>query len=290
MKIGYACINTSLKCSANSTFRLKNYSEENLIEKVTNNLNCLKEILKFNLRHNLLIYRISSAIIPFASHEVCKFNWQEYFKNDFDEIGNFIKKNNMRVSMHPDQFVILNAKDDSVVKRSIAELKYHCDVLDAMNLDSSCKVNIHVGGVYGDKKSAISRFISNYKKLPDSIKKRLVIENDDKLFSLKDCLYINSKINIPIVFDFFHHECLNNNESLIEGLKLVLKTWNKKDGLAITHYSNQKINARQGSHSDSIDLNLFKKFLDEVKNFDFDIELEVKDKDKSAIKTIKFIK
>jgi len=148
VKIGYPCINTRIGCTANSTFRLKNYSKENLIEKVTNNLNCLRKILEFNAKNNLLFFRISSDLVPFASHPVCRFDWVKHFKREFKEIGDYIKKNNIRISMHPDQFVLINAKDKDIVKRSIKELDYHCSVLDAMGLDGSAKVQIHVGGVY----------------------------------------------------------------------------------------------------------------------------------------------
>ncbi|MGE0792598.1 MAG: UV DNA damage repair endonuclease UvsE [Candidatus Woesearchaeota archaeon] len=288
MKIGYACINTQIGCSTNSTFRLKNFTKENFIEKVSNNLSCLKEILKFNLKNNLLFYRISSAIIPFASHEVCKIDWVKYFKKDFKEIGKFINENKLRVSMHPDQFVIINAKDENIVKKSIAELKYHCDFLDALNVDESCKVQIHIGGVYGDKTSAIKRFIENYKKLPNKIKKRLVIENDHRSYSLKDCLIVNKATNIPLVYDSYHHECLNNGETFKESISKAIKTWQKKDGNLMVDYSNE--GDKKGNHSKHIDLKKFKEFLKETKQFDFDITLEVKDKEKSALEAIKCLK
>jgi UV DNA damage endonuclease len=283
MKIGYACINTQIDCTSNSTFRLSSYSEEKLKETIKKNIDCLRKILQFNLEHNILFFRIGSEFIPFASHKINKFDWVKYFKKEFVEIGNFAKKNNMRLTMHPGQYTVLNSPRDDVVNNAIKDLEYHCKVLDAMNLDDTCKIKIHIGGIYGDKKAAIKRFIFNYKKLPSFVKKRLVIENDDKSYSLKDCLEISSKINIPVVFDFFHHECLNNGESNVEGLKLAMKTWQKKDGKIITHYSNQKKNGRKGSHSETIDLKEFEKFLKEIKDFDVDIMLEVKDKEQSVL-------
>lgn len=290
MNIGYACINTQIGCTSNKTFRLASYSEERVIETVKENLICLQKILEWNLKNKIFFFRIGSELIPFASHKINNFNWVKYFKKEFVDIGKFAKKNNMRITMHPGQYTVLNSPNEDVVNNAIKDLEYHCKVLDAMNLDESCKVMIHVGGIYGDKKSAIKRFISNYNKLPSFVKKRLVIENDDKSYSLNDCLEISSKISIPIVFDFFHHECLNNAESYVEGLVLAMKTWNNRDGKIITHYSNQKKDGRKGSHSETIDLKEFQTFLIQTSSYDFDIMLEVKDKELSTLNVYENIK
>ncbi len=287
MKIGYPCINRSIGCTANSTFRLKNYSEENLIKKLENNLECLKKILEYNKENNLFFFRISSDIVPFASHPVCKFDWQNHFKIQFQEIGDFIKKNNMRISMHPDQFTLINAKDPEIVRRSIEELNYHCEVLDLMGLDHTAKIQIHVGGVYGDKEASIKRFVGNYIKLPEKIKKRLVVENDDRSYSLKDCLKINKRCGVPILFDTFHHECLNDGENMREALLKAKSTWKEEDGELMIDYSTQKAEARRGTHTQHIDIGHFRDLLQKTRDINFDIMLEIKDKEESALKAIK---
>jgi len=289
MKIGYPCINQSIGCTTNTTFRLANYSEENLILKVNNNLSCLRKILEFNKKNNLLFFRISSDIIPFAGHPICKFNWRKYFKKDLDEIGEYIISNKMRISMHPDQFVLINSLRDDVIEKSIAELKWHCEFLDSLSLLDDAKVQIHIGGVYNDKKRAIERFIKNYNKLSGKIKKRLVIENDDKLFSLQDCLFVSQKTSIPVLFDSFHHTCLKNGESFLEAIKLASKTWLKKDGILMTDYSSQDPGERKGKHVKSIDLKDFESYINLTKSIDFDIMLEIKDKEKSALKALTYL-
>ncbi|MGV8162254.1 MAG: UV DNA damage repair endonuclease UvsE [Candidatus Nanoarchaeia archaeon] len=290
MKIGYPSINWSIGCSANSTFRLASYTDQLLIEKAINNIGCLKKILKYNLDHDILFFRISSDLIPFASHEICTVEWDLMLKEAFIEVGNFIKEHNMRVSMHPDQFVLLNSEKKDVLENSIRELEYHVKVLDLMGLDDSAKIQIHVGGVYGVKEESIERFIKNYKKLPLRVKARLIIENDDKSYSLKDCLEIHKKTKVPIIFDAFHHECLNNGEILSDAVKLAEKTWKKKDGILIMDYSSQKEGERKGAHTNSINEDLFRKFLEETKGLDFDLMLEIKDKEKSALKAISIAK
>jgi UV DNA damage endonuclease len=290
MRIGYPCINRTISCTTNSTFRLKSYSKKKLYEKIINNINCLNKILEYNQKNKIQFFRISSDIIPFASHPICKANWAKDFKKQLEQTGNYIKKHKMRISMHPDQFTILNAKDRTIVKRSIKELEYHCKLLDTMKLDSTAKVQIHVGGVYGEKEKSIERFIKNYKKTSKTIKKRLAIENDHQSYSLKDCLQISKKTKIPIIFDTYHQECLNNGETIKQAITQAKKTWKKKDGPQIIHYSSQKTNARKGTHAEHINIRHFKKTIQNIKNLNLDIMLEIKDKEKSALKAIKEIK
>jgi len=291
MKIGYPCVNYSIGKKTVSTFRLSSYSEERLIQCINYNLATLIEILRFNINNNFMFFRISSGIIPFASHPICKFDWKDYFKSDFTKIGQLIKKHNIRISMHPDQFVLINAKNQDIIANSVKELEYHTELLDAMGLDHSAKVQIHIGGIYGDKERSKKQFISNYKNLlSEEIKKRLVIENDDHLYNLKDCIEIHGYTNIPILFDVFHHICFNNNLSVNDALQIANSTWNhNKDGIMMIDYSNQESNQRKGKHSKTLDIKQFEKFILSVSNCDFDIILELKDKEKSAQKAINVI-
>jgi len=294
MKIGYPCINRGIGrgigCTANSTFRLASYTEERLVQKVENNLNCLSKILHYNVQHGFYFFRISSDLVPFASHPVCTFDWAGHFRGEFRKVGEFIKNHNIRISMHPDQFVIINGLKDDVVERSVKELEYHSTVLDKMGLDSSAKIQIHLGGVYGDKHSAIDRFIENYSSLNKSLKSRLVIENDDRSYSLEDCLSVHQKIGIPIIFDSFHHQCLNEGETLRQGLELSARTWKESDGIPMVDYSSQQRGQRPGSHAKTLNIEIFKKFLHETRGLDFDLMLEIKDKETSALKALKILK
>jgi len=283
MRIGYPCINRSIGCSANKTFRLASYSEQRLVETVAGNLACLKRILVWNRENGLLFFRITSDLVPFASHPVCTFPWQEHFQNELAEIGEFIRKTGTRISMHPDQFILLNAPDKEVVTRSIAELTYHTSVLDAMGLDPSAKVQLHVGGVYGDKETALARFVRVYEHLDPAIRRRLVIENDDQRFTAADCLKVHEETGIPVLFDVFHHTCNNAGEVMEESLNLTGETWEKSDGIPMVDYSSQHSGKRPGSHAEHIDPVDFSVFLERSRPFDRDIMLEIKDKEASAL-------
>jgi UV DNA damage endonuclease len=288
MRIGYPCINRTIDCTANSTFRLKSYSETRLKDSIKNNLTCLRKILQFNLERKLLFFRISSDLVPFASHPINRFNWQKYFQEDFELIGEFIIKNRMRISMHPDQFTLINSLKEEIFERSKKELKYHVEILDLMKLDTSAKVQIHVGGVYGDKKGSIGRFVTRFNELDGLIVRRLVIENDDKLYDLNDCVKINEQIQIPILLDIFHHRLNNSsNQSNQECFELAVKTWReKRDGIPMVDYSSQKIDGSPRQHAETIDIEDFDLFLKQTKPFDFDVMLEIKDKEKSAMKAV----
>jgi UV DNA damage endonuclease len=288
MRIGYPCINRTIDCTANSTFRIKSYSETRLKQTVKNNLACLRRILQFNLEHKLFFFRISSDIVPFASHPLNKFNWQGHFQEDFEGIGEFITKNRMRISMHPDQFTLINSIKAEIFGRSKNELKYHAQILDLMRLDTSAKIQIHVGGAYGDKQESMERFVTRFGMLDDSIIRRLVIENDDKLYDLSDCLKINAQTQIPILLDVFHHKLNNSKTSTAEdSFKWTTKTWNeKRDGIPMVDYSSQKTNGSPRQHTETINIEDFGLFLKQTHQFDFDVILEIKDKEKSAIKAI----
>ena len=283
--IGYACLPVGFRDYSFKKVLKKNLNYENLKIAIKNNLNSLNKILDNNIGNNIKLFRISSDLIPFGDKALEYIDWKKEFKCEFEKIGQKIKENNLRVSFHPGQYTVLNSPKEEVVKNATMDLKYHCNVLDLMNLDKNHKIILHVGGVYGNKELATKRFIENYKKLDENIKNRLVIENDDKSYNVDDLLYINSQIEIPLVFDNLHNEInpaktKRNEEEII---KIFAKTWKKSDGKQKTHYSQQDKNKQIGSHSKTIDILEFKKYYEKIDQ-EIDIMLEVKDKDLSSIK------
>ena len=289
MKIGYPCINLSLNCRSSRTFRLASYSDVRMQETIALNLACLQETLRYNVEKNMLFFRITSDLIPFASHEVCSFKWQVVFSDTLKEIGRFIRENKFRISMHPDQFVLINSLDERIFQNSLRELSYHAEVLDLLGLDRTAKIQIHAGGVYGDKDRSMERFIERHKTLPKKIRDRLVIENDERLYSIADCMEIYTRTGVPVLFDVFHFSCNNSGERLRDAVKNAAGTWSEQDGIPMVDYSSQEKGKRLGTHAQSIDISHFKKFLKETEALNFDIMLEIKDKEKSALKALKAI-
>ena len=135
--------------------------------------------------------------------------------------------------MHPGQYTVINSPHQDVVDRAIEDLIYHASFLDSLSLDASHKLILHIGGIYNEKEAAMDRFISVYQYLPENVKARLVIENDDRLYSVADVLAISSATGIPVVFDTLHHEVNpphQNDKSMVEWLLLCKNTWKRNDG------------------------------------------------------------
>lgn len=286
-RIGYACINLTTGIPLNRTCRLANATDSKLRELIKSNLDGLSKVLDWNRQNNIYHFRISSDVVPFASHEVNKIKWWEDFKDELQDIGSFIKENNIRVAMHPSPVVYLNSPRLEVVKSSIKELEWHVKFLDSLELDCSHKIVFHAGGIYGDKEEAIKRFIKVYKELPESFKSRLTLENDDKNYNVWDLIEIHQETGISLVFDNLHHEVLNTQSSKDKDIEAILKiffsTWDRKKETPDIHYSTQRKSARTGSHAESINLQEFKKFFLKYMHLDFDIMFETKDKDKSVL-------
>ena len=293
MAIGYACVQIGSEKTKLSTLRLANASPDNVRRVIQNNLQALQAMLQYNADLGIRLFRISSDIIPLASHPAMTVDWQLEYRETFALLGRIIRDHGIRVSMHPGQYTVLNSPKDEVVQNAIADLRYHCAFLDALGCDRENKIIVHVGGVYGDKKQAMRRFIKNYEALDDCIKARLVIENDDRSYTADDVLYVAQQTGIPVVFDAFHH-ILNHVQaalSIYEWIDTFAATWGAEDGKQKIHYSQANPAAgSRGAHSQTINLNEFLVFYDNLHSKNVDVMLEVKDKNLSAVKCILAIK
>ena len=289
MHIGYPCSNPTIGSRASRTFRLASYSPDRFLEAVRLNLEGLLGILEWNLEHDIRYFRISSGTVTLASHPIIDVDWQRHFADQLATIGDFIIGHDMRINVHPGQYTLLNSPKPDVVERSIAELVYHAELLDLMGLDDTNKIQIHTGGVYGEKEQAIQRFIDTYATLSSRVRARLVIENDERQYSLRDNLIIHEACGIPLLFDTFHHSILNNGESLPEAFDLFMPTWNDH-GTPMMDYSSQHGERRTGAHTMSIDLDDFAKVIDDLDDRDVDIMLEIKDKEQSALKANEWLR
>lgn len=287
MRIGYPCLNRTIGCSASHKFRLAALDDERLAVAVASNLECLERILLFNAAAGFGFFRISSDTVPFASHPACRLDWRARFRARLAALGRLARRGRMRISMHPDQFVLINALDPDIVRRSEAELEYHASFLDAMGLGRTAKIQIHVGGAYGDKTAAIERFLAAWNELSPAVRRRLVIENDDRLFGVRDCLEIQSRSGIPVLFDAFHHVCLNQGESVREALAACAATWRPADGPPMVDFSSQAPGKRRGAHVESLQAGAFRGFLRAAAGIDFDLMLEIKDKERSAARALR---
>ena len=251
-RMGYACINMQLsnqkprvytgRSMIKRTFKSKgiNYASELGLQ----NCKDLLEIIKWNHDNGFNFFRITSNLFPWCSE------YKLSDMPDYDEIcdvlsnaGSYAIDNDIRITCHPGPFNVLTSPHEHVVENCIKDLTTHGEVFDLMNLSRTPynKINIHIGGAYGDKVSSMERFCENFHRLPDSVKSRLTVENDDKasMYSVVD-LYegVYCKIGIPIVFDYHHHRFCNGGLSEEDALEVAISTWNNI--VPVVHYSESR--------------------------------------------------
>ncbi|MEM0382818.1 MAG: UV DNA damage repair endonuclease UvsE [Candidatus Anstonellales archaeon] len=278
MYIGYPCVNYTIKRSTNNTFKLSSYSHQKVRETVQKNIDHFWDILKFNLRYDIKFFRLGSQFIPFASHDIFDFNWQDEFRDQLEELGEFIREHEFFITMHPGQYVVLNSKNQDVIRRSIRELEWHADLLDLMKIDGL--IQIHIGGIFDNKPEAMNRFLNSYNSLPYKVRRRLAIENDDRLYNFEDVLMIARSTGAHIVFDVYHDRINPSNYSLQEILDIL------KDNLIIDYSSGDD----RGKHADTLDAYDFLQFYRTVEGYNPKIMFEIKDKEKSVLTAKDLIK
>jgi len=286
VRLGYACINLTLgpRARTSCTCRIANATRHRLKELARQNLSGLSEILRWNVSQHVKLFRISSGIIPLASHPSAQWPWQEILKEEISRIGNFAKRHELRLSMHPGQYTVLNSPSKRIVAAAEAELAYHASFLDMLGLSSEHKIVLHVGGVYGDRDSALQRFRDSFHALPRKVKSRIVLENDERCYDANEVLTLCESLKIPMVFDSLHHRAYNTHSLEDRLLDRVYSTWSSSDGLPKLHYSTQKKPARIGAHANMINAGDFIRFLEILPERDVDIMLEAKSKDRALLK------
>ncbi len=251
IELGYACLNTSLSIRM-KTLRLKTYQEKRhayIKELVIHNLTYLMECLKWNEANQVSFFRVSSDLVPLATHHEMKFRWQQDpdILAKCQEIKYFANCHGMRLSMHPGQYTLLNSPKEEILMRSIEDLEYHREMAELLGVTD---LITHVGGVYGDKEQAINRWVKAYERLSTGVKERLRLENDEKSYTIREVLEISQKTGIPTVLDFHHHRILPSMDTK-EALMKALESW-EGIGVPKVHLSSGQASERDPKHHDLI--------------------------------------
>jgi UV DNA damage endonuclease len=266
-RIGYACINMTLASTGVMTNRdaiaktLKNRGLEHISKLCLQNVKDLQKIVHWNEKNGFKFYRVSSGLFPWMTEYSFEDlpDWKE-IQVVLQEIGKYATEVGQRLEFHPSHFTILASPHEKIVERSIRDLEQHSRIFDEMGLLPShwnC-LNIHVGGAYGDKNSAAERWCSNFSKLSDNCRQRVVVENDDKanMYSVADLHnMIYKKVEVPITFDIFHHSFCGGGLSDEEAAVLAASTW--KSAPMVIHWSSsmklyENSSAKAVAHADYI--------------------------------------
>ena len=261
---------------------------EYVSELALKNTEDLIRIIKFNSTKGIRMYRMSSDMFPWMSeYEISDLPDYKKIKENLFIAGNISRQVDQRLSFHPSPYCVIASENPAVVEKSIKELRQHSEIMDMMGLDRTHKypINIHINTTKPTKEDSAKRFLKVFNDLPEGVKRRLVVENDDKKSQftptdLYNMIYKESRI--PITYDFLHHKCNPDGISENEALDLCISTW-PEDTIALTHFSDSRklyedSSAKDVAHSDWI--------WNKIETYDkvFDIELEVKMKDLALLK------
>ncbi len=266
----------------------------------------LRAIFGYLREQKITMYRMSSDIAPYATHpDLPHFHGQiGACAADLAQLGAEARAQGLRLSLHPSQFIVLNSPDETLVQKSVADLVAQAAILDAMELGPEAVVVLHVGGVYNDREGSIERFIRRYEQLPEAVRRRLVLENDDTRFSVGDVLRIHAATGVRLIYDYQHHMCFDREGlPVAEALRAVLRTWPAAERPKI-HFSTPRTEGKvvqrkekasgkneeylQGpvwtNHADYINPFEFANVLRTVPEAVFDVMLECKFKDKALLR------
>ncbi len=259
-------------------------------------LGYLDAIFDYLREQHICMYRISSNIAPYITHpDMPQFHHQiEECSEELEDLGRKARALGLRLSMHPSQYIVLNSPRDEVYQAAIKDLEYHARFLDALGLGPEAVVVIHGGGAYGDKQAAMERFVERYLELPERVRRRLVVENDEKIFSVSDVLWLHERTGVPVVFDYLHHQVHDpDGWDLQAAVSSCLSTW-PQGVVPKVHFSSPRTEPRSRGnretgplpwqHGDWIDAEEFVEFLNICKGLRFDVMLEAKKKDLALLR------
>lgn len=251
-------------------------------------------MIRWNHKYGINFMRLSSEMFPFASHEEHGYSLAPFASDVLAEAGAVAAELGQRLTTHPGQFTQIGSPRKEVVAAAVRDLKYHDEMLSLLKMpeqmDRDAVMILHMGGVYGDKEATLDRFRENYAKLPDGVKRRLVLENDDVSWSVHDLLPICEELDIPLVLDFHHHNIVFDS-SMREGTKDIIglfdrisKTWKRKGITQKMHYSEPTRAAvtprERRKHSARV------KTLPPCPN-DMDLMIEAKDKEQAVFELMR---
>lgn len=262
---------------------------EKLARLCRENALALQSSLEFCAAHGIGCFRINSQILPLKTHPDCGYDMpdlpdgQEIIKL-FQQCGAYARAHDIRTCFHPDQFVVLNSPREEVVERSLAELEYQAEVAEWVNADV---VNIHGGGAYGDKESAIARFAENFPRLSKRVRSRLTVENDDTTYTPADLLPLCHQIGIPLVYDAHHHRCLPDDLSLEEATTQALETWDREPMFHISSPLEGWQGPKPNRHHDFINRRDFPRCWE---GRELTVEVEAKAKEQAVLKLMRSLR
>jgi len=289
IRLGLCCIfrKEPIKFRRTTAKYLKGFSRgqqlKYLAEICLHNAHALNKALRYCRNHDIKDFRINSQILPLKTHPDVGYSMEDLPSHDqiiqtFKDCGRFCQKHDIRTTFHPDQFILLSSPSSEVVQRSVADLIYQAEVAGWIHADV---INIHGGGGYGDKSASLRRLRERIERLPEAVRSRLTLENDDRVYTPKDLLPVCRDMGIPLVYDVHHHRCLPDGSSVEATTELAESTWSREPLFHLSSPRDGWESGKPGSHHDYIDADDFPVCW---KNLDITVEVEAKAKELAVLK------
>jgi len=249
---------------------------------IFSNICSLGKAIHFCINNGIGSFRINSRILPLKTHPDLGYQLRDLpniteILAKMDEVADLAKSHDIRLTFHPDQFTLLSSANPEVTRRSIDELLYHNEISELLGADV---ITLHGGGGYGDKKSALKRVAKNIALLPLSLKEKLALENDDRVYTPGHLLPLCCKMNIPFVYDVHHHRCLPDSLSEEEATQKALATWDREPLFHISSPREGWNAVTRRPHHGFIDLNDFPECW---KQLHITVEVEAKEKEMAVL-------
>lgn len=262
-----------------------------LTEIILDNLTVLENILRYNVKNGIYFYRLSQNMIPLATHPEVDFDYITPFLTKWKKIGEYIERHQIRVDFHPDQFCVLNSHRQEVVTSSIKILEFIYAIYQALGIDNG-KVVLHIGSSVMGKKESIERFKKNFFQLPFPLQQMILLENDDKIYTIEDTLALCEELHLQMVLDYHHYRCNHTQYNLDHFLPRILATWEKSGYPPKVHFSSPKSKQEKRAHSFYLDYKSFVQFLEVIKKYPYDVDimLECKGKDEALFRLVRQLK
>lgn len=282
IRLGYPTQNLTIPASTNRTLRLANLGDaEKVRALVWENLIGLETILRWNAEHGVGLFRIGQSLIPFASHPAFPYDWEVEHGDDLRGIGELARSLDIRLSMHPGQFIQPGSPRPGVSERSLAELHYAARVFDLIGRSDSVIV-LHMGGAYTDKAISTVRFVQTMRS-QSGVLRYLALENDERVWTVVDIVQTARSLDVPAIADAFHHSLNPGGLTLKEALDLSLPTWKGRSVRPKVHLSSQDPHKQAGAHAYSIDLEDWYALLDALDGRETDVMIEAKGKEEALV-------
>ncbi len=262
-----------------------------LTKKIKLNFRNFEKVLKYNHDNKIKFYRMTHTMFPLVTHPNINIDYKDIFKDEFIRLKEIINKYNIRIDTHPDEFCLLTSEKDNVTDNSIEILKFHLEIFNLLGINGKCI--LHIGSSKPSKDEALERFKINFNRLSNELKNLIILENDDKTYTVTDTLLICEKLNIPMVLDYHHFICNHEKSEKIDRLlPRIIKTWENTNLNPKMHFSTPLNSKQKRNHSIYLNYNSFIKFLKLLKplNTDIDIMLEAKGKDEALFRLVRQLK